>query len=162
MQSSIGNHSINCAKSNPESLLRLGHVVTWYFDKRTVNFFKNMLPAILHDHGLDDYYLIYEFTKLRGAMHYYSMLWSKEMHIIVQGILDSDSELGAKAVDVAQVAEACGWKDMHPTGGHQDENGDWIANKADWLLPDGEKEKPQFHPAAELLRVVVSHLVDVI
>ena len=39
-----------------QSLLRLGHVVTWYFDKRTVNFFKNVLPAILHDHGLDDHY----------------------------------------------------------------------------------------------------------
>ena len=145
-----------------QSLLRLGHVVTWYFDKRTMNFFKNVLPEILHDHGLDDYYLIYEFTKLRGAMHYHSMLWSEKLYKLVQGILDSDSELEAKATDVAQVAEACGWTAMHPAGGHQDENGDWVANKADWLLPDGEKEKPKVHPAAKLLRDVVSHREDAI
>lgn len=136
-------------------MLQMGHVVCAKFTSRTKRWFATVLKAIYGQ--VDDHFLVFEFAKLRGMIHFHSMLYVHGLHDQVSNILNAadlgeDDEDARKDVanELALVAEEVGLSAMHPAGGVEDsKDGDrvWLPKIAGWLKPEGCANLPNVHPA---------------
>lgn len=77
----------------------LSHVVSWWFDVRTVMFVERVLKAAL---DVDDWFVRYEFAKSRGAIHWHGLMWSEALSGIVNDILSNGAEQVEEATKVAE------------------------------------------------------------
>ena len=121
-----------------QSLQEHTHIVADYFDKRTQNYFKEVIQPVF---AVDTFWYRQEFAKSRGMIHWHGLCWRKysEPHNLMfqstQSCLSND-EIAVKLSDWA--CENFKMTASHPAG--LDENGK--SKKELWPPPEGTAEAP--------------------
>ena len=131
------------------------HIVTTYFDARTINYYATVMKEVCQ---YDDIWWRYEFAKSRGAIHSHGIIFSKKHHEIVKKCKESanpESELfkwfqTSLLNDETNNIYSPEFVSLHPGGGEEVSNGNseksWVPDKTKWAAPEGTQTPPHHNP----------------
>ena len=142
------------------------HIVTSYFDSRTINYYATVGKELFQ---YSDMWWRYEFAKSRGEIHSHALINSVSHYKQVESAMAQslptqnleDEELRSNAVEELhkwlQTSErdeagvySPNFVSMHPAGGHQEidvsGNRSWLPNKNQWAAPEGTQPAPDYNP----------------
>ena len=142
------------------------HIVTTYFNARTINYYATVMKETLQ---YDDVWWRYEFAKSRGAIHSHAVVSSTKHANKIKDAMESDdaaeklhkwlqtNELDSPSENVYSP----GFVSMHPAGGEETVSSDgikeWIPDKSAWAKPEGTQEPPDVSPLTQSVTDVLSN-----
>ena len=136
------------------------HIVTNYFNARTINYYASVMKELLQ---YDDIWWRYEFAKSRCAIHCHGIAFSKKHSQKVKEALENENSIDElkkwlQTADRDEPSEGIfspGFSSMHPAGGQAvSMTGDdltWVPNKDMWCAPEGTQPPPETNPLTKSL-----------
>ena len=136
------------------------HIVTSYFDARTINYYATVMKETLQ---YDNVWWRYEFAKSRGAIHSHAVISSSKHANKIREALDSENPADqlCKWLQTTELDSpenniySPGFVSMHPAGGDEailiDSEKEWIPKKTHWPKPEGTQPPPEVNPLTQSL-----------
>ncbi|XP_057310732.1 uncharacterized protein LOC130648690 [Hydractinia symbiolongicarpus] len=165
----------NDSKFKREMILQNLHIVTQYFDARTINYFATVDKKVFQ---YNDSWWRYEFAKGRGEIHGHAIISSSKHAQKVKTIMDGlSNDVPDSQASQTAAQELQNWlqttnedsddifspifTSLHPAGGNEiiDTSGirTWVPNKNQWPTPEGSQAPPDHNPLAQELADVANH-----
>ena len=150
------------------------HIVSSYFDARTINYFATVNRELF---AYDDCWWRYEFAKSRGEIHSHSVILSiKHAQKIEAAMQHSTETENSDNIECDSADKLHKWLQtthsdeervfspnfvsMHPGGGQESVtesgNREWVPNRDKWAAPEGTQPPPDCNPLAKNLDQVTS------
>ena len=157
-ENSVKEKLLGDSKFKRQLVLQNLHIVTAYFDTRTINYYASVLKEAFQ---YDDVWWRNEFAKSRGEIHSHAIIFSKKHALKIKSALENQSGINpseelrkwlqtTELDNKEQNLYSPGFVSMHPAGGSEQYSvtgeRQWLPDKSMWAAPEGTQVPPEVNP----------------